>query len=81
MFTFSNIDVSPLLITGIIATSNGATDSGHFMTSFFSSYLASIIAPTNLETPIPYEPILTKSFLPPGKSTAASMDFEYLSPK
>ena len=29
------------------------TEIGHFMTSFFSSYFASIIAPTNLDTPIP----------------------------
>ena len=51
------------------------------MTSFFSSYLASIMAPTNLDTPIPYDPILTKSFFPPGKSTDAPIGFEYLSPK
>ena len=33
--------------------SYGATDNGHFMISFFSSYFASIMAPTNLDTPIP----------------------------
>jgi hypothetical protein len=66
---------------GIMASSYGATENGHFITSSFSSYFASIIAPTSLDTPIPYDPILTKSFLPPGRSTAAFKAFEYLSPK
>ena len=56
--------VSFLLIMGISAISYGATDNWPFHDFIFSSYLASIIAPTNLDTPIPYEPILTKSFFP-----------------
>ena len=72
--------MSFLVIKGSIAHSYGATDIGHFIISFLSSYLASIIAPTNLETPIPYDPILTNSFFP-LKSTDAFIGFEYLSPK
>ena len=49
----SKAEESFLLIIGIIEISYGATEIGHFMTSFFSSYLASIIAPTNLEPPMP----------------------------
>ena len=44
-------------------------------------YFASIIAATNLETPIPYDPILTATFEPFCKSTLQFNGFEYLSPK
>ena len=81
LLALSNAETSFLLIIGIIEMSYGATEIGHFMISFFSSYLASIIAPTSRETPIPYDPILTKSFFPPDKSTDASIGLEYLSPK
>ena len=40
-----------------------------------------LYGPTNLDTPIPYDPIFTKSFLPPDRSTAAFIGLEYLSPK
>ena len=42
---------TPLLILGIITTSKGEIGLVHFIISL--SYLASIIAPTNLETPMP----------------------------
>ena len=38
---------------GIIAISYGETESGHFIISSLSLYFASIIAPTNLDTPMP----------------------------
>ena len=42
-----------LEINGNITHSNGAIFIGQFIFSFFSSNLASIMAPTNLDTPIP----------------------------
>ena len=51
----SKFEVSFLFIDGIITTSKGDTDFGHFILSL--TYFASINAPTNLETPIPYDPI------------------------
>ena len=53
LLAFSKLELSFLLISGRIAQSYGATDNGHFMISCLSSYFASIIAPTNLDTPIP----------------------------
>ena len=49
--SFKRLDLSFFCKLGIIATSNGAIDPGHIKTLLVN--LASIIAPTNLETPIP----------------------------
>ena len=58
---------------------NGVTASGHIMP--LSSCEDSIIAPTNLEIPIPYEPICTGTVLPFEFKTLAFIGSEYLEEK
>ena len=59
---------------GIIAKSNGDIDKGHFIISLLN--FASITAATNLETPMPYDPIFTLTFFPSCRSTFASKGLE-----
>ena len=60
-------------------TWNGVTPSGQTMP--FSSWLASMIAPTSRDTPMPCEPMCTGTRSPASLTTSAFIGSEYLVPK
>ena len=62
-----------------MTASKGETEAGQIIPC--SSWLASINAPTNRDTPIPWLPISIGMRLPLARSILAPIDSEYLVPK